>query len=83
MLDPHQSMELYKMAEKYPNQVILRLLLVVVMKAKTKTLDEMFQFDIMRMLHGAITGGIDPKHAQNMLGPGSEEDKNARYREQL
>ena len=54
-LDPFQSLQLYKIAEKFPNRVMLQLLQIVIFKAEEKTLDELFQFDIMRLLHGAIS----------------------------
>jgi len=34
---------------------MLQLLQIVIFKAEEKTLDELFQFDIMRLLHGAIS----------------------------
>jgi hypothetical protein len=45
---------LFRLVEKFPNIVTLQLLEVVVIRADVASVNEMFQYDVVKLLHGVI-----------------------------
>jgi hypothetical protein len=53
-LSPAQALELFWIVEKFPSRVSMHLLEAVILKADQQSLDQIFQYDIMKLLHTTI-----------------------------
>lgn len=54
-LSPVQTVELFRLVEKFPNKATFQLLEVVIFKADLASIDQIFQYDVMKLLHSSIT----------------------------
>jgi hypothetical protein len=46
-----KAVEVFKLVEKFPSKETLELLEVVTLRAGRETINELFQYDVMRLLH--------------------------------
>ncbi len=46
-----KAVEVFKLVEKFPSKETLQLLEVVTLRADRETINELFQYDVMRLLH--------------------------------
>ena len=53
-LDSHQIVSIFFLAQKFPNRLTLQLLEIIVIRANGESLEILFQYDVMRLLHSAI-----------------------------
>lgn len=51
MLPMDKAVEIFKLVEKFPTKESLELLEVVTLRAERETINELFQYDVMRLLH--------------------------------
>jgi hypothetical protein len=49
-----KAVDLFKLVEKFPNKCTLQLFELVVMRASKDSIDMLFQYDVMRLLHSFI-----------------------------
>lgn len=67
----HKVVDIFKLAEKFPRKHTLELLEVILAKASKTAVDMMFQYDVMRLLHGFIN--FSGKNAPNRTDLNREE----------
>lgn len=60
-----QTVELFRLVEKFPNKITFKLLEIVIFKADLMSIDQIFQYDIMKLLHSSITSWKNPISLSN------------------